>query len=156
MKIRNDNASINILLKLNESIEEDWFMNEGLGIAKSLCSKENTNCEKVSINVVNAALKDGIDCEVVAPYVINGNNQSNGHISILFKDRIIDYTVPQFLGDNKTVDYFTLAKNKNNVFVLNKETMKPEVVNEIVNTSSNEEILNLPEEILDKYIIEII
>nr|DAG21897.1 MAG TPA: hypothetical protein [Caudoviricetes sp.] len=34
--------------------------------------------------------------------------------------------------------------------------MKPEVVNEIVNTSSNEEILNLPEEILDKYIIEII
>ena len=97
---------------LKEDEVLDFFRAEGLEKAKAICKDSNKNSKEVSKEVVNLALSKGIDCEVVEPFVIvNGETASNNHFAILVGDKIIDYTVKQFLGDSQTVDYFELWSN---------------------------------------------
>lgn len=152
---RNLSESINVLKTLKEAQNLDWFKTTGLQMAKSICQGNNQNCKEVSTTVCTAAIKNGIDCDAESAYVINGEDRNNNHFAIKTDNILIDYTISQFLGDNSTVDYFELADNGNNVYVLNKETMAGEIVEEIKGKTT-EEILNLPIDVLNKYIIEII
>lgn len=119
--------SIKLIENYNDNLNENFFKTEGLEIANEVChinSDTNTNCEEVTRNVVAKVRTYGIDCKVVKPFVVCGDDTSNNHYSILYKDMIIDYCLMQFLGDNKTVNYFELYKNNENVYALSLETMK--------------------------------
>ena len=120
-------------LKENENLE--FFKTDGLNIALNVCidnGDTNTNCKEVSTEVVKAALDRGIDCKVVEPMVIvNGETASNNHYAILAGDTIVDYTIKQFLGDNKTVEFFELSKSADNIFTMYSEDLKPTVVSEL-------------------------
>lgn len=123
-------------IKLIESENSEFFKTDGLNIACNVCidnGDTNTNCKEVSEEVVKAALSRGIDCEVVEPFVIQGGDEAsqNGHYAIKVEDKLIDYTIMQFLGDSKTVKYFELAKNGNDIYALSNETMQPVKVNEL-------------------------
>lgn len=112
---------------LNESDNLDFFKTDGLNIAIDICSKNgntNTNCKDVATKVVKAALDRGIDCKVVEPLVIvDGDTASNNHYAILIGDRIIDYTIKQFLLDNEMVEYFELLSNKD-VYAMSSKSLK--------------------------------
>ena len=88
--------------------EEIWFKTKGLEIAKEICKPYNSHCKEVSETIVKEANKIGIDCKVVEPLVMHGDDLNNNHYAIQYKNILIDYCLQQFLGDNKTVDYYTL------------------------------------------------
>ena len=130
-------------VKLYECMQEnlnqssDFFKTEGLDIAIKIAQEngnKNTNCDIISKAVVEAALAKGINCKIVKPFVIvNGETGSNNHTTILVTDenKLVDYTIMQFLGDNKTVEYYELVNNSREIFVLDSKTMQPKVVDEL-------------------------
>lgn len=105
-------GAMNESQNLTEADDLEFFKTEGLQKAKEICKDTNTNCKEVSYEVASLAREKGIDCQVVEPFVmVNGETASNNHFAILVGDKIIDYTVKQFLGDSQTVDYFELWSN---------------------------------------------
>lgn len=154
MRILHENITNKVLKSLKESANDQWFQTEGLKIAQNIAGDNNQNCKEVSVQVIEAALNDGVDCEVVEPYVINGQDRNNNHYCIRSSGELIDYTASQFLGDNKTVKYATAADNGNGIYVMNKSTMQGEVVDTIKNTSDYEELLNMANNgELDNYLV---
>ena len=98
--------------------EEIWFKTKGLEIAKEICKPYNSHCKEVSETIVKEANKIGIDCKIVEPLVMHGDDLNNNHYAIQYKNILIDYCLQQFLGDNKTVDYYTLWQSKSLTFEL--------------------------------------
>ena len=154
MRILHENITNKVLKSLKESANDQWFQTEGLKIAQNIAGDNNQKCKEVSVQVIEAALNDGVDCEVVEPYVINGEDRNNNHYCIRSNGELIDYTASQFLGDNKTIKYATAADNGNGIYVMNKSTMQGEVVDAIKNASNYEELLNMADAgELDNYLI---
>lgn len=111
----------------------------------------NTNCKKVSEEVIKAAKEQrNIDCEIINPIVIRDGSYYTSHYAIKFKDLIIDYTITQFIGDNKTVDAFILKPSGEGKYAFNKKTKRPQYSKEVDNTPDSK-LLDLS----DRYIIEI-
>lgn len=121
------NERVNILKSLKESENLEFFKTDGLNIALNVAidnNNRNTCCKEISIEVVKSALDRGIDCEVVEPFVIvDGETASNSHYAIKVGDKIVDYTVKQFLGDYETVDYFELLEN-GTVYAMSSTSLK--------------------------------
>ena len=154
MRILHENVSNKILKNLKEGANDEWFKTEGLKIAQNIAGDSNQNCKTVSVQVVEAALNDGVDCTVVAPYVVNGEDRNNNHFCIKDGNELVDYTASQFLGDNKTVKYATAADNGFDVYVMDKSTMQGAVDDRIKNAQTAEEILKMANNgELDDYII---
>lgn len=116
--------------KLNENNKnnEEFFKTEGLEIAKRICQPYNSHCGEVSKAVCEAALKRNIQCEPVHILVIHKDDVNNNHYAIKYKDQLIDYTICQFLGDSKTVGYYTLCESKPKVYTINVKSMTEEVI----------------------------
>lgn len=110
--------------------EEIWFKTRGLEIAKEICKPYNSHCKEVSETIVKEANKIGIDCKVVEPLVLHGDDLNNNHYAIQYKNILIDYCLQQFLGDNKTVDYYTLWQSKTlpRTYTINVKTLKAEAL----------------------------
>lgn len=110
--------------------EEIWFKTKGLEIAKEICKPYNSHCKEVSETIVKEANKIGIDCKVVEPLVMHGDDLNNNHYAIQYKNILIDYCLQQFLGDNKTVDYYTLWQSKTlpKTYTINAKTLKAEAL----------------------------
>lgn len=127
MKKLNENVSRNIMKTLKESENLEFFKTDGLNIACNVCidnGDTNTNCKEVATEVVKAALDRGIDCKVVEPFVIvRGETASNSHYAIQVGDKIVDYTIMQFLGDNKRIEYFELLSN-GDVYAMSATSLK--------------------------------
>ena len=110
--------------------EEIWFKTKGLEIAKEICKPYNSHCKEVSETIVKEANKIGIDCKIVEPLVMHGDDLNNNHYAIQYKNILIDYCLQQFLGDNKTVDYYTLWQSKTlpRTYTINTKTLKAEAL----------------------------
>ena len=110
--------------------EEIWFKTKGLEIAKEICKPYNSHCKEVSETIVKEANKIGIDCKVVEPLVMHGDDLNNNHYAIQYKNILIDYCLQQFLGDDKTVDYYTLWQSKTlpKTYTINTKTLKAEAL----------------------------
>lgn len=110
--------------------EEIWFKTKGLEIAKEICKPYNSHCKEVSETIVKEANKIGIDCKVVEPLVMHGDDLNNNHYAIQYKNILIDYCLQQFLGDDKTVDYYTLWQSKTlpRTYTINTKTLKAEAL----------------------------
>lgn len=110
--------------------EEIWFKTKGLEIAKEICKPYNSHCKEVSETIVKEANKIGIDCKVVEPLVMHGDDLNNNHYAIQYKNILIDYCLQQFLGDNKTVNYYTLWQSKTlpRTYTINVKTLKAEAL----------------------------
>lgn len=110
--------------------EEIWFKTKGLEIAKEICKPYNSHCKEVLETIVKEANKIGIDCKIVEPLVVHGNDLNNNHYAIQYKNILIDYCLQQFLGDDKTVDYYTLWQSKTlpKTYIINAKTLKAEAL----------------------------
>ena len=110
--------------------EEIWFKTKGLEIAKEICKPYNSHCKEVSETIVKEANKIGIDCKVVEPLVMHGDDLNNNHYAIQYKNILIDYCLQQFLGDDKTVDYYTLWQSKTlpRTYTINTKPLKAEAL----------------------------
>ena len=110
--------------------EEIWFKTKGLEIAKEICKPYNSHCKEVSETIVKEANKIGIDCKVVEPLVMHGDDLNNNHYAIQYKNILIDYCLQQFLGNNKIVDYYTLCQSKTlpKTYTINTKTLKAEAL----------------------------
>lgn len=110
--------------------EEIWFKTKGLEIAKEICKPYNSHCKEVSETIVKEANKIGIDCKIVEPLVMHGDDLNNNHYAIQYKNILIDYCLQQFLGDDKTVDYYTLWQSKTlpRTYTINTKTLKAEAL----------------------------
>lgn len=110
--------------------EEIWFKTKGLEIAKEICKPYNSHCKEVSEIIVKEANKIGIDCKVVEPLVMHGDDLNNNHYAIQYKNILIDYCLQQFLGDDKTVDYYTLWQSKTlpKTYTINAKILKAEAL----------------------------
>lgn len=140
---------------LTEIESTDFFKTEGLEIARDICKDNNQHCEEVATTVVDAALNKDIDCKVVKPLVINGEDINNNHYAIQYNNKIIDYCAAQFLGDNTKVDCFELLDNGNNRYVLNKDTLVGASVRDITDAKTYRDIINNTE-LTSLYLIEIV
>ena len=115
--------------RLNEnSKQHNFFKEEGLEIAKKICQPYNSHCKEVSEAVCKAAWKRNIECKPVHVMVIYKDDTNNNHYAIQYKNHLVDYTICQFLGDNKKVNCYTLWESKPKVYTFNVRNMREEAI----------------------------
>ena len=91
---------------LNESVNLDWFKEDGLSIAKGVAEQEGNLkcCQEVSKAVVEGASKDGISCKILDCGVITRNEMNSSHTVVQIDGGIVDYTQKQFFGSSNPED----------------------------------------------------